>query len=104
MSQQLSELKKSISEMTDEELLEVIRGTRDTRRQMPEKKRNENAEAGKQKKQKSSYSDLFNLLASLSPEERAGILEQLGDVPDVPEETTQQEDDDEQRLREEFGE
>jgi len=72
-----SDLRKSISEMTDEELHELIRGTRDSRREGPAKKR----AAAKKRQSKSKVKDVAeefaSLFASLSEEEKIELLSQL---------------------------
>lgn len=72
-----TKLRKSISEMSDEELLEIVRGSRAARRETPGKKREQavakKAEATGQK----ALKDLSGLLASLSEEDRLAIISQL---------------------------
>lgn len=69
--ERLAELRKSISEMSDDELYEEIGVTRNNRHAPPEKK------AKKTKAKKEKKSDLDSALDDLSPEQAAALLKQL---------------------------
>lgn len=77
----LKDLKKSISEMSDEELLAHVMGTRAARRHVPTQKRaaakKEAVQRKVKHKQTAATNELSALFASLSPEQQAALLKQL---------------------------
>lgn len=74
---QLKDLTKDIRSMTDEELLEHVRGIRHNKyvaRPAASKKR----QVEKKKVERKATSAIDKLLQKLSPEERKALLKQLG--------------------------
>ena len=76
----LDDLKKSISEMSDEELREAILDARRRRRQPAASKRMTQSAARKVEKEKevATLSKFQQVIAGLSSEERLNILRKLG--------------------------
>lgn len=68
-------LNKSVSDMTEEELLERIRQVRARRRSKPEKPVRQKSTAAAKPKSEPSFEQLF---AAMSAEEQAKILAKLG--------------------------
>lgn len=67
--------KPSISEMSEEELLELLGNIRSNRRKQPEKSKKKTSGGGSKKSKKSSTS---KLIENLTAEERQKLLDELG--------------------------
>jgi len=73
----LADIKKSVDEMSDSELDELIRTTRESRLKGPEKKRVIKEKKVQKKEKKKSVNKAQSLLSSMSREEKLALLKKM---------------------------
>jgi hypothetical protein len=74
---EIADLKKSISEMSDEELFSLFRDIRASRRQSPGKKSVKKADQAAKREKKLDI-DIDSLLAGMTPSMRTALLKKIG--------------------------